>query len=273
MSQNETESIQRALNDAKKRELEEKYGGTFHCTDPNLPPDIEADWLRSIEEFERQFSAADQTTVRRYIGNPVILPLSGVSPEELRPALDALLALLELHNVIVHFDRIISDREAYRFLTEELLDHEMDDIRIEGMTQNFLYEEFHPDDRHDAAMFAEVFLRGLFAGSAVDLREDIAPDGTPGPAGRPVERESLVMEARDFSKGIAAFIDFSVNAIDCTLEDGMATVRARLAWEGLSPVTLEKRAGEAAATVTLRKDECGGWPVVDFRWGEEGRTL
>jgi hypothetical protein len=273
MSHNETESIQRALNDAKKRELEEKYGGTFHSSDPNLPPDIEADWLRSIEEFERQFSAASETTVRRFIGNPVILPLSELSPEQLRPALDGLLTLLESNNVIVHFDRIISDREAYRFLTEELLDHEMDDIRIEGMTQNFLYEEFHPDDRHDAAMFAEVFLRGLFAGSAVELREDIAPDGTPGPSGRPVEREALVMEARDFRKGIAAFIDFSVNAIDCSLEAGVATVRARLAWEGLSPETLEKRAGEAAAAVTLRKDECGAWPVVGFQWLGEGQTL
>ena len=53
MSHNETESIQRALNDAKKRELEEKYGGTFHSSDPNLPPDIEADWLRIQPRHKR----------------------------------------------------------------------------------------------------------------------------------------------------------------------------------------------------------------------------
>jgi len=88
-------------------------GAHFTPQTPTFPPDIEADWLRSIEEFERQFSAASETTVRRFIGNPVILPLSELSPEQLRPALDGLLTLLESNNVIVHFDRIISDREAY----------------------------------------------------------------------------------------------------------------------------------------------------------------
>jgi hypothetical protein len=32
----------------------------------------------------------------------------------------------------------------YRFLVTELLEEMMDDIRIPGMTHNFLYDDFHP---------------------------------------------------------------------------------------------------------------------------------
>jgi hypothetical protein len=273
MGREETEQIQRALNEAKKRELQEKYGGTFHSTDPNLPPEVEADWLRSIEEFEQQFEAAGETTVRRFIGSPPIIPLSSLCPGEVRKALDALLALLHAHGVVVDFGGGVPDREAYRFLTEELMDHEVDDIHIEGSSQVFLYEEFHPDDRHDATMYAEFFLRGLFISNGDEVGNDIAPAGTPGLGGQPVKRDEILRDARDFSKGIAAYVDFSVHAVDCTLTDGAATVRAHMAWEGLRAMTLEKSTGEATATVNLQKYDCGGWLVVGFGWEKNSRAL
>lgn len=39
----------------------------------------------------------------------------------------------------------VDDAEAYRFITEELMDEEIDDIRIEGLRHCFIYEEFHPN--------------------------------------------------------------------------------------------------------------------------------
>jgi hypothetical protein len=52
------DSIQRALNEAKKQELREKYGAEFHARDGDIPPEVEGRWLREIEEFERQFEYA-----------------------------------------------------------------------------------------------------------------------------------------------------------------------------------------------------------------------
>ena len=264
MGDQEQDRIQRALNEAKKHEIEEKYGGTFHSCDPNLPPELEADWLRSIEEFERQFAAAKQTTVRRYIGSPPVIPLAQIPPSELKRALGALLALLESHNVIVHFGRTVSDSEAYRFLTEELLDHEMDDIHIEGLTQNFLYEEFHPDDRHEAAAAAELFLQGLFAGDAAGLADDIAAEGTIGADGRPVDRDALFRKVEEFRQGVATYIDYGVDIVACELIDGVGSVTARLRWEGLRALTMEKLSGSCVASVELQKDVSKAWSVMEF---------
>ncbi len=144
--QSDQDRIQRALNEAKKRDLEERYGGTFHESGESLPPDVEAEWLASIEQFERQFAGAGRVTVRHYIGNPVLRPLAEIPPPRLKEELDHLLELLSSNNILIHFHRKVSDAEAYRFITEELLDHEIDDIRVDGMTLNFLYEEFHPEE-------------------------------------------------------------------------------------------------------------------------------
>ncbi|HEX9006521.1 MAG TPA: hypothetical protein VF889_04465 [Bacteroidota bacterium] len=272
MGDQEQERIQRALNAAKKREIEEKYGGTFHSSDPNLPPELEADWLRSIEEFERQFASAKQTTVRRYIGSPPVIPLAQIPPSELKRALGALLALLESHNVLVHFGRSVSDGEAYRFLTEELLDHEMDDIHIEGLTQNFLYEEFHPDDRHEAAKAAEFFLRGLFGGDPSLVADDIAAEGTVGVGGRGVDRAGILRTALEFRAGVASYLDCTVEVTSCELIDGVAHVSARLEWQALRVLTMEELSGSCVASVELQKDVSGAWSVMEFGWslGDNG---
>ncbi len=246
--------------------MKRNTGGRFTPATPIFPPELEADWLRSIEEFEQQFAAAKQTTVRRFIGSPPVVPLAQIPPSELKRALGALVALLESHNVVVHFGRAVSDGEAYRFLTEELLDHEMDDIHIEGLTQNFLYEEFHPDDRHEAAVAAEFFLRGLFAGDAALLADDIAAEGTLGAGGRPVDREAVMRKAEEFRRGVATYLDFTVNLVSCELGEGAASVTARLGWEALRVLTMEKLSGSCTASVVLRKDVSGAWSVMEFGW-------
>jgi hypothetical protein len=144
------ENIQRALNEAKKAELQQKYGATFLTSDSRIPPDIESRWLSNIEEFEQKFESAETTTVRRFIGNPVFRPLGEIPPGKLEEELEGVLHLLDANDIVVHFGYTISPAEVYRFLAEELMDVEMQDVRIEGMTHNYLYEEFHPDDAEEA---------------------------------------------------------------------------------------------------------------------------
>ncbi len=139
------DSIQRALNEAKKSELQQKYGATFLAGDPKLPPDIESQWLSNIEEFEQKFESAETTTVRKFVGDPVLRPLGEIPKGKLGEELHLVLNLLDANDIIVHFGHEVSPAEKYRFLAEELMDVEMQDIRIDGMTHNYLYEEFHPD--------------------------------------------------------------------------------------------------------------------------------
>jgi hypothetical protein len=145
MSTND-DSIQRALNEAKKAELQQRYGATFLAVDAKLPPDIESQWLSNIEEFEQKFESSETTTVRKFVGDPVLGPLGEIPHGKLEEELERVLNLLDANDIVVHFGREVSPAEKYRFLAEELMDVEMQDIRIEGMTHNYMYEEFHPDD-------------------------------------------------------------------------------------------------------------------------------
>ena len=70
------DQIQRDLNDAKRRQIEERYGGFFSPRDSSLPPDIESEWLESIAEFERQFASAEPTTVRHFPPKRIRRPIA-----------------------------------------------------------------------------------------------------------------------------------------------------------------------------------------------------
>lgn len=74
-------------------------------------------------------------------------------------ALDAAREILYEKNMKVNVLYDVEDREVYRFITEELMAVEIDEMHVAGMYSNFIYEEFHPNDREDARMQAESFLR------------------------------------------------------------------------------------------------------------------
>jgi len=78
-------------------------------------------------------------TVWEFVGKPDVKPLAQIPKEQIESELDKLMELLESQSVTVHFDRKVSVEEAYRFLSEELMKEEMDEIRIEGMHHNFIY--------------------------------------------------------------------------------------------------------------------------------------
>lgn len=130
---------QEALSQAKKEKLRDEYGMEFEYVDSQLSPEIENEWLDYILEFERQFEQAELTTVRERIGNPALQPLSDLPLDQVDEAVEALLELLAAYGIAIDFLGDVTDAEVYRYLTEELLDEEMDDIRIEGMTTHFTY--------------------------------------------------------------------------------------------------------------------------------------
>ncbi|MCB0138936.1 MAG: hypothetical protein KDE50_03415, partial [Caldilineaceae bacterium] len=54
--------------------------------------------------------------------------------------------LMADNNLYIDFLSDIESDEAYRFITEELFEEVIDYIRIEGMNQHFIYEEFYPSE-------------------------------------------------------------------------------------------------------------------------------
>jgi hypothetical protein len=253
------DSIQRALNEAKKQELREKYGAEFHPGDRNIPPDVEGRWLRDIEEFERQFEYAEQIPVRRFIGNPPVRPLGEIRPEDLGDELRRLLDILQSNNIQVTFPDELSDAEAYRFLAEELLLQEIADIRVDGFTLNFLYSEFHPDTLQDATWAAEDFFQALF-----ERRHQVIMDllTTKAPADRSGEfPDALRQKIHGFLNDVAVFLDWDAEVTHCSLDDGHASVLARVFWTGLDAATLRKSSASGRASIRLKRLEAS-WQVI-----------
>lgn len=122
---------------AKQEQLRDEFGIQFDYADPQLAPEVHNEWLDYILEFERQFENAPRITVRERIGNPPIEPIENIPLYALEEAVDILLDLLAEHGIVIDFMGDWDDMATYRFITDELLDEEMDDIRIEGMFSHF----------------------------------------------------------------------------------------------------------------------------------------
>lgn len=150
--------IQESLIQAKREQLRDEFGMQHDYVDPQLAPEAHNEWLDYILEFERQFENAQSITVRERIGNPPIEPVENIPLYALEEAVNNLLDLLAEQNIVVDFMGDWDDLAAYRFITEELLDEEMDDIHIEGTFIHF--DAATPE--YDVQMWVEDFVLDVF---------------------------------------------------------------------------------------------------------------
>jgi hypothetical protein len=137
--------IQKIFNRQKRKEIHEKYHGTFHSGGKGkIPPEVEAEWLQSIERFERQLANAEEVTVLAFIGSPKFRALEEIPVQELEEEYDRVVIMLYENGIYVDYPDDLDINSRYRFVAEELLHETVDDMRIEGLLLIFNYEEFHP---------------------------------------------------------------------------------------------------------------------------------
>ena len=254
--------IQRALNDAKRRDLEKKYGMQSSYSDSQLDPEVAGDFLDHVEEFERQYQSAKRTTVREMAGSPDVKPLGELTPQELDSQLFLLLKRLEAHNIEVDFLCEVEPAEQYRFLTEELLNHEMDDIRIPGMTSHFIYEEFHPNAAYDAKSAAEMFVRSLLSRNTQFLMSHFSKEELYDFQGKPLSREQMQEKTEAFFNTYIETEDWEVMPSACQIEGDYAEVEAHASWKGLPASATHWVNFSGVARVRLKRSPYEGWDVI-----------
>jgi hypothetical protein len=257
----EDDRIQRALNEAKREELREKYGAEFRGGNHILPPEIESRWLHEIEEFERQFDRAPQVSVRRYVGDPPVRPLGEIPPDDLPGEMDRLLELLRCNNIEICFGRDLSDPEIYRFITEEIFAQKIADLRIDGLTLSFLYDEFHPDPAREASWAAEDFLRAIFERNDSVMLGLLPGENSPQQPDGPPPADRLRRIVFNFLGDMAAFFDWRADIIACTVEGDEASVRAGVSWKGLDAETLRTVSASGDAVLHLHMEN-GLWTIT-----------
>lgn len=255
------DAVQRARNTLKRQELERKYGARFAYNEADASPAVIGQWLDCVEEFERLFHAAGQTTVRAYTGNPQFPSPSTLSPRRVSQELRALLNHLGAYAIAVHFDRTVPPAEAYRFIVEELLDHQMDNVRIKGLTHNFRYGNFHPDDAACAKMMAAHFLGALLDGDIEGCMQ-VSTESRPEQPGEPVGKMRSAITA--FHASVAAFTTSEVRARDCSVEGARATATFTVSWTGLHRGTMAPLSASGIASVWMQYSG-SNWKVVRVR--------
>lgn len=257
----EQRKIQKLLNQAKKRELAQKYGARF-SENFAIPPEIESQWLDNIEEYERQFKDARQVTVREFLGGPIFKPFEEIQPKHVESELDTALEFLSLNSIEVDCLAEVTSEDLYRFVTTELMDHEMDDIRVGGFTCHFTYEEFHPNDKYDAKTSAEDFLLNLFEREEDFLKVSFAKDELCDSSGKQITQEQIWNIIHAFYGRYALFTSRAFDCTDCTLAGEYATVRFKGEWTGLRSGSMESVTYKGGFDFRLKRSPYGSYDII-----------
>lgn len=127
-----------------------------------LGPELENHWLKQVYAFEQQSRDARRISLYDYIGHPEFRKWETLDAEQTGVELARLLSILAANSVQLNCLSEYDDVVIYRFITEELFAHEIDDMRIPGMICHFTYEEFHPNHDLDVRQQVTDFLNRIF---------------------------------------------------------------------------------------------------------------
>jgi len=246
--------IQESLSQAKKDKLRDEYGMALEYTDPRLSPEFENEWLDHILEFERQFEQAERITVRARIGDPPIQPLSDLPLNAVGEAVTAMLELLAAHDIVVDFLGEVDDLQAYRYLTEELLDQEMDDIRIEGMVTHFT----HSTPEYDVQMWVENFVLDVFTHEKEYFLPGLANQPLFNAQGEPITAAGFQQTIEAVWEHLPPTNLVRTKPITVQVEGDEAQVWALVVWEDEAGNTK----GQVESHFRLQPSPYTGWDVV-----------
>lgn len=154
----------RQENQLKRMKLMLEFGTNFALESENedLPPEVESQYLDSVAQFEWAQRQSKRVNIYDFIGQPDYRKSVEIPDSEITSELNQIKATLNRNQIELDTLCTVDDRILYEFITEELFKTETDDVRIEGIMNHFIYEEFHPNHEYDitnnCTWFFESFL-------------------------------------------------------------------------------------------------------------------
>ena len=136
-----TEDEIHAENAMMRLQMEMLYNGnTYMPRERKVSPRLENLFLKHVINFEQQYQNNGKVTVYERIGEPAFNDYRSLTLEEASRSLENLLYQMEENGVVLLYDDSHDELEVYRYLTEELFETEIDNIRIKGTMIVFFYE-------------------------------------------------------------------------------------------------------------------------------------
>ncbi len=162
-------------NQVLKMDLEQKFGKPINLNIsgsdlPEIPLQVENEFLKQMSLFERQMREATETTVFQLIGSPRFKATSSLKGERLSIEIIRILKLLFKHHITVDFLAEYEPEVVYDFLTGELMGKTLPNMNVPGFVTHFIYEEFHPNYEHEITALVNNLINYLFN---PDIEEDV----------------------------------------------------------------------------------------------------
>ncbi len=150
-------------NKEKKKKLESEHGANFFSPDSGdeINPFMENIFLNNIEVFENGYNSSKRVKIYDFIGRPQFRNVVEIPETEIPHELEKVMTLLNQHLIELSTLCEVNDRELYRFVTHELFEYEIDDVKVKGMMTCFIYEEFHPNHDYDIRRICSDFINNF----------------------------------------------------------------------------------------------------------------
>jgi len=208
----------RLENELLELRIRAEFGG-YSGGNARLPPEVENEFLKKVIACEQQFRTARLVTVAELIGNPMLKKAWELTDIAVITELKRLRELLRQKQIEVVFIRDRDARSQYKFITDELMKIETEDIHLPGMTKCFVYEEFHPDHEITIKERTKHILSSWFDRNAAMIGNYLANQFIQ-PDGAVFSRERQVKRLQDWMAGYAKFEDcgFSIKKISYVIK-------------------------------------------------------
>lgn len=167
MNDNQEEQDKLSIeNEIMKMKLKMQFGDDFVMgTNGSLPPEIENQFLKQVMAFEEKHDGdVEEITVFEKIGKPNFKKVDELKPEEVSKELIRVNELMESRGIMLNIcDGPYDDAVIYQFITEELFLENVEKEFVENSICNFIYEEFHLNDKAEITKNTVKFMEHWFA--------------------------------------------------------------------------------------------------------------
>lgn len=187
------------------------------------------------------------------------------------PRLNELFDLLDKNNISLDTICDVEEKELYRFITDELFEHEMDDMRIPGMTSCFIYEEFHPNAKNEIERAIDYFFRMTMAkmknigGEGYDLLY-IDEQNFCDIDGNTIDKEKVIKSINTFldSFDSLSIVTYDVKSLAINKEEEDACVDFHICYRGVFDGTAQYVEYKGDGSFKLHPSEYGGWSIYQI---------
>ncbi|MEP7280271.1 MAG: nuclear transport factor 2 family protein [Bacteroidota bacterium] len=235
----------RIENEILRIRVKTELGGDYESNE-HLPPELENEFLKNILAFEHRYAKIKMVKIADLLGNPLVKKAAKMDDGAIEEAYADLETLLAQKNIVVEFTRPRDPRFKYRFITEELFEHETDDMEVPGMTKYFNYEEFHPDHENEIADYTIKFLADWFA-RKTEAAKWYLDDQFIQPDGKSFTKEEMIASFKKVFAAYTAFEDsgYSMDEVQFDLMNGPDAVNEGMGFaEGMVKYTAVLENGE-----------------------------